>query len=200
MSNALFPTLAGLGWDVQKSPEFNTQVQRSVSLAELRGSFASTPLWNFKLHYDVLRADSLNAELQRLAGFFCSRYGSWDSFLFLDPDDGAATAVPFGTGDGTTTDFQLMRAQSYFSESVSNIGTAPSIYKATVLQSSGYTVDSTGLVSFDTAPADGAALTWTGSYYFRCRFKNDMQEFNQFMRQLWEAQSVEFVGSLGVKI
>lgn len=200
MSNALFPSLPGLTWDIEKAPEFATVVQRSVNLSELRGSYAATPVYHFTLHYDVLRADAVNAELQKLAGFFCNRNGSWDSFLFADPDDGTAAAQRFGTGDGTTTAFPLVRSLGYFTEGVSNVAASPSIYKDAVLQTSNYTVDATGLVTFSSAPASNVALTWSGTYYYRCRFKEDMQSFNQFMRQLWEARSVEFIGSLGAKI
>jgi hypothetical protein len=42
----------------------------------------------------------------------------------------------------------------------------------------------------------GSALTWTGSYYYRCRFLQDTLEFNEFMNSLWEAKKVEFIGSL----
>lgn len=200
MSNALFPTLPGLRWDIEKNPEFNTIVQRSVSLAELRGSFTATPIYNFTLHYDVLRDDTLHNELKQLAGFFLARRGKWDSFLFLDPDDSAATLQAFGTGDGATTAFQLVRTFGSFTESVCNIGVSPAIYKAGVLQVGGYSVSATGLVTFSMAPTGGQALTWSGTYYFRCRFLEDTQQFNQFMRQLWDAKQVQFLASLGTKI
>ncbi|MEW6563309.1 MAG: DUF2460 domain-containing protein [Pseudomonadota bacterium] len=59
-----------------------------------------------------------------------------------------------------------------------------------------YTISSTGLVTFTTPPANAAVLTWTGSYYYRCRFLQDGMEFSAFMSKLWEAKRVEFVGSL----
>ena len=55
-------------------------------------------------------------------------------------------------------------------------------------------------IDFTPAPGANVALTWSGTYYFRCRFQQDQQEFKEFMRQLWEAGSVKFRGSLGRKI
>lgn len=200
MSNALFPTLAGLTWNTKKVPEFNTIVQRSVSLNELRGSFTSTPVYNCTRGYDLLRDDSTWDELHTLMGFFLARQGSFDSFLVLDEDDSAALLQEFGTGTGAATQFQLKRTIGAFTEEVCNIGISPQIYANSMLQSSGVSVGSTGLVTFTSAPASGATLEWSGTYYLRCRFKEDTTEFNQFMQRLWEAKQVEFIGSFGTKI
>jgi hypothetical protein len=48
------------------------------------------------------------------------------------------------------------------------------------------------LVTFTTAPASGAALTWSGYYAFLCRFDDDVLDFEQFMSKLWEAKQVKF--------
>ena len=64
----------------------------------------------------------------------------------------------------------------------------------------GYTLSNTGLVTFNGAPASAAALTWTGGYYFRCRFDLDQVDFENFMVNLWSAKKVDLVGSLGVKV
>ena len=42
------------------------------------------------------------------------------------------------------------------------------------------------------APTAGQVLTWSGSFYWRCRFKQSQIEFEQFMKQLWSARAVEF--------
>lgn len=50
-----------------------------------------------------------------------------------------------------------------------------------------------GRVVFPTAPASGAVLGWTGTFYWRCRFVQDQLEFNQFMSRLWNLRTLEFV-------
>ncbi len=198
MSNALFPTLSGLTLDVTKTPEFNTLIQRAVDGTELRGTYMATPIYNIKLQYDVLRDDTTNNELKTLMGFFLARQGSYDSFLFADPDDSVAANMSIGTGNASATQFQIVRTMGNFSETAQNIANAPTIYANGSLTTS-YTLASNGLVTFNSPPASGATLTWSGTYYMRCRFAEDSTEFQKFMRQLWEG-SVELRGSFASKI
>lgn len=201
MSDVVFPVLPGLAWPKPKAPIWHTKVQQAVSGRELRAAFRQYPVYKFTLTHDFLRADSTNAELQTLLGFFNARKGSWDSFLYVDPLDNAVTAQGFGTGDGATTQFQLVRTFGGDIEPVMNLNGNPAIYKAGVLQTlgSGYTL-SNGLVTFATAPANGAALTWTGSYYYRCRFERDSEDFEGFLQDLWSLKKIAFFGSLGRKL
>jgi uncharacterized protein (TIGR02217 family) len=191
MSNAIYPTLAGRGWSILKKPKWSTKVQTAVSGKELRAAFFSYPLYTIT-----------NAEYQTLIGFFNARQGSFDNFLFTDDSDNAVTAQSFGTGNGTTTGFQLVRTLGGNTEPTMNINTITGIYVAGVLKTltTDYTIDALGYVTFVVAPAAGAALTWTGSYYYRCRFLLDENEFEEFMNQLWLLRKLELYGSLGVKV
>lgn len=193
MSESVLPSFPGLSWNVVRRPVFNNVVKRSASNREFRGSLSAYPLWEYKLSYEVLRARTALTEMQQLAAFFCLRGGDFDTWLYSDPDDNTATLASFGTGNGTTTAFQLLRSFGGFTEPVYCLNAAPAIYKGGVLQvlTTDYTVSTTGVVTFVVAPA--AALTWTGTYYFRCRFLKGMLEFNQFMKQFWELRSLEFV-------
>jgi uncharacterized protein (TIGR02217 family) len=192
MSNSILPSFPGLTWNVMRTPIFNTAVKSSVSMREFRASLTAYPVWQYKLTYEVLRARSALPEMQQLAGFFLQRSGSFDTWLYTDPDDNTVALQGFGVGDGTTTQFQLVRSFGGFTEPIYDINGTPSIYKAGVLQGSGYSINATGLVTFTVAPTGGQALTWTGSYYFRCRFLKDQLEFNQFMKQFWELRTMEF--------
>lgn len=201
MSNALFPTLVGLTWNNTKTPMFNTLVQRSVNFRELRGSFTSAPVYSFLLSFDLLRDDSTFNELKQLQGFYLARQGWFDSWLYLDPDDSVALLQPFGTGGSSVDQFQLQRSIGAFSEPTKQVASGPLIYANGVLQTVGvdYIIDSNGLVSFTAPPSNGVALTWSGTYYHRCRFKENVT-FREFMSQLWDAQQVEFLGALGTQL
>lgn len=192
MSNEVFPSLPGLQWNVIKTPVWKTRVQQSTSGKELRAAYMSYPLWRFTLNYEVLRADAAHQELQQLIGLFNRMRGSWDNFLYEDPDDKSVVGQQFGIGDGSTKDFQLVRSLGNFAEPVQNLHGTPSIYLNGVLQSSGYTVSSLGVVSFTVAPGAGVALTWDGSFYYRVRFLKDSVDFDQFMKDLWQAKKIEF--------
>ncbi len=193
MSNAVFPSLPGITWGSTKSPEWKTITQESVSGKELRASLMSYPRWTYTLSYEFLRGGSL-AELQTLVGFFNARRGMFDDFLYTDPDDNTVTAQQFGVGDGAATGFALVRSYGGFSEPVQNLNSAPSIYVNGVLKvlTTDYTVSSLGVVTFVTAPASGAVLTWSGTYYWRVRFLQDSSEFGNFLKDLYELKKLSF--------
>lgn len=194
MSNAIYPVLPGLSFGVQRSvlaPP--VQVRTTPSRREYRARDATLPLYQYTLAYEFLRSRAALAELQTLVGFYNARGGSFDSFLFTDPDDASVTAQLFGTGDGSTVAFQLVRAFGGFAEAVPDLNGAPAIYKAGTLQSSGYTVSATGVVTFSAAPSIGQTLTWTGAFYRRVRFMRDQLDTTKFMQGLWEAKRVELL-------
>lgn len=192
MSDAVFPTLAGRGWSIVKTPVWKTIVQESVSGMELRARLMTYPRYRITLTYDVLRA-STYGELQSIMSFFNLRSGSFDDFLLLDPDDNTASLQGFGTGDGATKAFQIGRDFGAFREPVQDFVSPPLIYAGGALQSSaGYSI-SKGVITFSTAPSSGAALTWSGQFYKRVRFYKDEIEFEEFMQDLWQAKKVELI-------
>ena len=105
------------------------------------------------------------------------------------------TGQSLGVGDGATTVFQLVRAFGGFIEPVLAPNVVSAVYLAGVAQSpSSYSVNpTTGLLTFTTAPASGAAITADFSYYFRCRFAEDTVDFEKFMAVLYRAQKLAFV-------
>ena len=190
MSSNIFPDLAGLSWERKKTPIWSTKIQKTSSGKEMRSSYFSYPLYQFSLAYEVLR-ETGEAELQSILGLFNKVQGSFDTFLYTDPNDNAVTAQQFGVGDGVTTKFQLVRTYAGYVEPVKAINGTPLVYKngvATTL----FTI-SGGYITFATAPTSGQILTWTGNFYFVCRFLQDSIEFNQFLNNLWNAKKVEFV-------
>lgn len=184
MSSAVFPDLPGLRWSATKRPAFSVGKARAASGRLVRTPYWSYPQWRIELQYEFLRDDATN-ELQTLLGFFLARGGSYENFNYLDPDDNACTAQAFGIGDGTTTAWQLARTYAGYTEPVFRPLGTPAIYKAGVLQESGVTVGAEGVATFATAPAAGAVLAWTGSFYYRVYFEDDAADFEHFMDRLW---------------
>lgn len=187
MSNAIFPSLSGETFPRIKTPRFSTSRQVSDSLRAWKVARALYPLYTYKLVYSVLDLTDFNT----LIGFFKSRKGDFDSFLLDDRDDNTvASPQVFGTGDGTTRSFQLVRSLGGFLEPVGPINGTITVRKAGVATTA-FTVDDWGLLTFTTAPANGASLDWTGAYYWRVCFAKSEQEFSEFVRQLWELKTVE---------
>jgi uncharacterized protein (TIGR02217 family) len=150
------------------------------------------PRYQYTLAYDVLRDSATHQEYRTLLGFFNLMKGGFDTFLFTDPDDYTVTDMQFGTGNGSTTAFQLFRTFGGFADPVFDLNGAPAIKVNGVTKSAGsdYNIGSTGVVTFAAAPANGANLAWTGSFYWRCSFADDSMDIDKFMYQLWQAKKV----------
>lgn len=191
MSNAIFPTLPGLTWGITKNPVWNTRVVNSSSGREFTLSKRVYPIWHFKLPFDFLRAGAYN-ELQTLVGFINARRGRADDFLYLDPRDCSASNQSFGAGDGATTTFDLVRAFGGFAEPVGGVDSASLVVKVNGVTTAVTLSADWRSVTFAAPPASSATLTWSGTYYFRCRFAQDEIAFEQFLQDMYSAKSVEF--------
>lgn len=202
MSNAVFPTLPGLRAERGRVVRFKTEILTASSGKEFRAGRMANPLYEFSLPHEFLRETGGRTELRTLEGFFLARRGALESFLYTCPYDCEAVEETFGIGDGQRNAFQLMRSYGEFIEPVQNLAAVRSVRRAGQLLSLGtdYTVSATGMVVFaQTVPA-GAELRWSGLYSFRCRFKQDDAAFDRFAENLYRAQRVDFIGTLGVKI
>ncbi len=214
MSNILFPKIRGLTWDIVKTPTFNTEIQESLAGREVRVQNFQNPIWEFTLHYEYLlndprfRDDTEATPLEALVGFFLARGGQFDDFLLNESDltnrleDSVYSGQPVGTGNGVTTNFQLLRNVGGFMEAVQN----PANQTATVYlngtaktQGSDYTI-ANGLVTFTTAPPNGAAITADFTFLHRVRFHSGTSrsgkegiEFSNFYYQLYECKEVQLI-------
>lgn len=56
-----------------------------------------------------------------------------------------------------------------------------------------YTISNTGIVQFSAPPPNGAALVWTGDYYYRIRFGEDETTFDQDFDQIWNNGNLNFI-------
>jgi hypothetical protein len=212
--------LVGLTFTVERSPMFKawTTVQ---SGREIRNPNQTQPKYKWQLNYEYLTPLTISGIQvpgpNELAAFIFSLRVNWAYFYYRDPDDNLATAMPFGRGDGTTTTFQISKqvlvgSPYSFTENVFAIGGLSSYYSTTspfstpsppVIDSAPVFyvngtpttvtgVDRNGIVYFPSAPANNAALTWTGNFYYRCCFSATEANFDEFMWKFWEARQVDF--------
>ena len=194
MSNLIYPTLAGLDFGVSRTvlaPP--VAIKTTPSLREFRARNSNYVRYDYSLAYEFLRTRGAWTELQSIVGFYNLVGGPFDSFLFNDPDDNTATAELFGTGNGSTTVFQLVRAYGGFSEAVYDFNGAVTIFDNGSNVGAGASVSSAGVVTFTTAPAAGHLLTWSGQFYHRCRFKDTELSADKFMDKLWSMRKVQFM-------
>ena len=183
MSNLVFPTLAGLSLPVQRSAIWKTRVVEADSGRRYAQGLWSYPRWAYKLKFDVLRSGA-EAELQALVGFFNRHGGDADTWLFRDPDGRQVVDQPLGVADGVRTQWQAVRSSGGFTEPLRELDGAPAVKVNGTPQAVTYG-EHTGLLTFASAPAAGAVLTWSGAYFLRCRFDKSSMDAEKFMQDLW---------------
>jgi hypothetical protein len=110
-------------------------------------------------------------------------------------------STSFTGGAGSGVAFSIRNEQSQPSKTIHVWGiqleaglTLTPYIKATssIVTVTDYSIDSKGIVTFAAPPANNALLTWDGSYYYRLHFTDDINDFDNFMFQLWDLQSVKF--------
>jgi uncharacterized protein (TIGR02217 family) len=201
----------GIGWSITRTPIFQTRIQRAVSGRELRALDYPYPLWQWELLFNVLRDNPAIGfdELRSGAmGFFMLCQGAFGSFLFGDPDDFRVYGQPIGTGDGSTTAFQLIRTfgtglpgggfvEPIQAPNLTATAPSPTVYLNGVVQSpSAYSISAaTGILTFVTAPGATVPISVDISFYFRCRFVDDSYSFENFMYRLWQLKKLTFIST-----
>lgn len=121
--------LPGLAFSVHKKPGFNTRISTASSGFEVRNAQQEFPYWDFELTYDFLE-DRTGAEssLKTIMGFFLARQGSFDSWLFKDPDDYICEGSTCAILDGVTATAYFCREMTGgFLERVGQVDTANAI-------------------------------------------------------------------------
>lgn len=200
MTSFVYPVLQGLTFDVLRTPQWHTEKQAALSGKRSTLAYMRYPLIHFEHVYSVLRDDLTLSQLKQIVGLFNACQGSFDTFLFTDPDFNTFTAAnqqQIGIGDGTTKVFQLVAYYQNsggpgYGELVQNVNGTPTIYVNGAAQGSGYALGPTGIVTFNTAPASGATINWSGSFYYRCAFDEDKLDLSKFMNQWWAIKKLPF--------
>ena len=195
MGNAVFPALPGLKWGAKKTPVWSTNIQKSANGRELRAAYYSYPQWRFSLSFEVLRTKAAINELERLAGFFNARRGSFESFLYEDPTDNAVTDQLVGNTVTGVTRNQLVRSFGGFVEPVLAVKDRPAVKVGgrPLTYGRDYAVTDKGVLVLNTPQAAGQPITWSGGFYFRVRFMADTADFENIIGHLWAAKKIEFV-------
>lgn len=195
----VFPNLPGQNIVVSKGPMWSTEVIRSASGRERRTAYWPYPLWQFEVSFEDVRHKATNDELVALWEFFSTAQGQFAPWLFVDPSDNAATAASTintvtggGTADGSTKTFQMMRSLNTVVEPVYDVYETGAVILDNGGAGGAHTFLPNGIIHFGSAPANGHTITWTGNFYFGCRFLQDNLTFEQIVNTLWSGKKLAF--------
>ncbi len=185
-------------------PERRTQIVELASGDEERNAAWANSRRRYDVSYGIRRADDLAA----VVAFFEARNGRLYGFRFKDWSDyrsGLPSNVPspldqtIGTGDGTTTAFQLVKHYTSGGQGWTRTITKPvagsvRVALGGVEQASGWSVDtSTGLVTFAAPPGAGVAVTAGFEFDVPVRFDSDTLDVTLDIERLGSITSIPLV-------
>lgn len=198
-----------------KTPHFESMPQKT---AANRGtstlSMMPYPTWDFSVDLDMVSGGEAQqgSVLQAFLECYMATCGGGQFFLFTDPNDSAvdltkgvmlnvtpAAALPMGqVGDGSSTIFQLARLIGQQPDLLQNVsGVVVKINGTTKTLGADYAISSQGVVTFTSAPAASAVITWSGNFQYLCRFLDDsLKDLARVSKNadgfLWACSSIQF--------
>jgi uncharacterized protein (TIGR02217 family) len=185
-------------------PERRTQIVELASGDEERNASWANSRRRYDAAYGIRRADDLAA----VVAFFEARNGRLYGFCWKDWGDyksclpsgiPTATDQAIGTGDGSTTIFQLVKAYSSGAQTWSRSITKPvagsvSVALDGIVQPSGWSVDTTtGQITFTTAPASGVIVSAGFEFDVPVRFDTDRLDVTHDLERLGSITSIPLI-------
>lgn len=198
MSSFVFPVLRGITYGTPRRPTWKTLIHEAVSGKDSSVGLQQYPVYEWEFDFELLDHSLATSELKKLEGLFNAVNGRYDTFLYTDPRFNTLVDEPFGTRDGTTTAYQIVAKFQNSggpgaAEIIQNFNGATVIKDNGVTKTGGgvdYTLGPTGIVTWTTGGTAGHTITWSGSFYYRCRFLTDSQDFVEFMHNLYETRKI----------
>ena len=189
-----------VGYPVKRERLNQTIVKAAPSGQRWRSPVRSYPTLRWTLPFEALTTlgsyQGLSAQTQQyLEGFFVDQIGPFNEWLFQDvyTPDYQLSAAQIGLGDGVSTNFTVCRAWRNTHEPVGYVRSAD-VSSVTVAGAStgAWSITSPNILTLSTAPAIGASVAISCSYFWRCTFTEDVAEFEEFMQQLFETRALRF--------
>lgn len=173
----VYPTTPIPIYPLTITPTWNTAISKNGTQRRGRWMYAK---YDVTVKYTAL--DSTGSKI--LWAFYMARKGALEAFYIIDYDVYDHVGLYLGTGDASTTIFDIP-GQSTSSRTLYVNGAETATGFAYL---SGGGDGSSDRVEFSTAPALGAILTidFTGYLRIKCRFANDNLDRVNFMTTLME--------------
>ncbi len=165
------------------SPTFQNVIQEAISGNEQRFAQWTKCRGTGDISYGLLNSTTTTGDFRAIAAIYRAHFGSLLPFRFKDWSDYSCTDENFGTGDGSTVAFQLTKTYDpsfilgfgagavLYVRDITLLATTPTIKVSGVTKTvvTDYNI-ANGIVTFTSAPASLAPLTWTGEFDVPVRF------------------------------
>jgi uncharacterized protein (TIGR02217 family) len=165
--DVVFPL--ALGREAEVAPTFSTAVLTGAGGGERRNA-----AWaEARTSYDVGPGIRSEADIAALLAFFRARMGPARAFRLRDPFDSAGIDEAIGVGDGAARRFALVRRYGTATRRITRVVPGSVSVAVAGVPSAAFTLDPGGWVTFDAAPAAGAAITASFTFDVPVRFAED---------------------------
>ena len=159
-----FPELRRFSWSSTWAEKWNTTIQKSASGRVRTLTNQLYPAWTITASYPALT----DAQADELLGFAALVKGSFEAFLWLDPEHNAEAGVPLV--QVTDNKYQCVVRIGGFVEPAEYVEGVTIYVDGKKLKESDYTV-ADGIVTFKQAPAGTVTADYT--YYWKVIFAED---------------------------
>lgn len=145
------------------------------------------PKRTFRVKLDARQA----TESDQIWRFYTRRKGSYDTFMFQNPNENPVTAETIGSGDGVKTVFYLGQSVDFATGDLIAVSGSEALTRSVggsgdFLPFSSYTIDSgVGTVTTNSVLPSGDVLRANYRFYYRVRFKDDNLTREAFTGELW---------------
>ena len=190
MSLHVFPVTTNMEFNSKKTEMWDDVIVKKTGSGRRKTlSRRAYPDWGIQVKFTGLG----DAQVESIAGFIAQHRGEFQEFLWLDPVDFQETAVRIGTGDGSTTKFQLVRnlADKFVFPVADYVSGSLSVYvdgvAVTVLSVSD------GLATLASAPALNSVVTATFQYYWRVALDGSKYSWTDPFYNLYKFETINLV-------
>lgn len=171
------------------SPTFSNVIQEAIAGNEQRFARWTKCRGVGDVSYGLERSSDPTGDFRAILAMYRAHVESLYPFRFRDWSDYTATDENFGTGDASTTQFQLTMTYDpsfillgstgslLYVRDIFLLASTPVIKVDGVTKTvtTDYTIGTDGVVTFTSAPANGKAITWTGEFDVPVRFDGPLQ-------------------------
>lgn len=160
-----FPNIRRFSWNSSKQQKWNTEVQRSASGRVRTMTSQLYPYWTITASLPAIT----DAEANELHGFVALLKGSYEPFLWLDPEDNKVEGMPLVAINGL---YQCLMPFGGYAEPVEYIEDLVVYINGVEVNSNEYTVDM-GTITFNIQPSANDKVTADYKYYWKVMLADD---------------------------
>lgn len=192
--DVLFPKQ--YGFDSNAGPSWKVEIVETANKREKRNLVYQDGRRIYNLSY----TSRTKAVMEEINAFHSAMHGPWKSFRFWDFTDHELNNEVVAVGDGATTEFQVIK--TYTAGAASHERTINKIVSGLVVTVNdvvtAHSIDLlTGIITFGSAPADGAVIKVTGEFHVAVRFVEDRLTWNADAPNLFTPESLTLIEVIG---